>query len=117
MHYFVEGTIRHIGEVQTFGDKFKKREFILETDEAYPEKLKLDFINDNVDALDTFMVNEVVTVAFVVKGSEYQGKHYVNLRAIAICEVIDERAEKEFAKAKKDNKRVQQLLDSVKVKK
>lgn len=62
--------------------------------------------------MDTFSINEVVTVAFVVKGNEYNGKFFNNLRAIAICERIDGRVEKEQAKAKKDNKRVQALLDA-----
>jgi hypothetical protein len=119
MHYFRNGSIVSIGETQSFGDKFKKREFILETEEKYPEKIKMEFINDDVDVLDRFIEGEVVTVAFLVKGSEYQGKHFVNIRAIAICEVVDGRVEKEFEKSKKekDNKRVQDLLDSVKVKK
>jgi hypothetical protein len=116
MHYFLDGAIKQIGEVQEFGN-FKKREFIVKTEEQFPEIIKLEFINENVDALDTFSVNEVVTVAFVVKGNEYQGKFYNNLRAIAICERVDGRVEKEMAKAKKENKRVQQLLESAKLKK
>lgn len=116
MQYFLDGTIKQIGETQEFGN-FKKREFLVKTEEQYPEFVKLEFINDNVDVLDRFSLNEVVTIAFVVKGSEYQGKFFNNLRAIAICERIDGRVEKEQAKAKKDNKRVQDILDSVKVKK
>lgn len=111
MHYFLDGTIKQIGEVQEFGN-FKKIEFVVKTEEQFPEIVKLEFINENVDALDTFSLNEVVTVAFVIKGNEYQGKFYNNLRAIAICEYVDGRVEKELAKAKKDNKRVQQLLDA-----
>ena len=67
--------------------------------------------------LDRFILNEVVTIAFVIKGNEYQGKFYNNLRAIAIAERIDGRVEKEHAKAVKNNKRVQELLDSAKQKK
>lgn len=115
MHYFLDGEIKQIGKVQEFGN-FKKIEFIIKTDGQFPEIVKLEFINENVDVLDTFSVNEIVTVAFVVKGNEYQGKFYNNLRAIAICERVDGRVEKEMAKAKKENKRVQQLLDSAKLK-
>ena len=111
MQYFLDGTIKQIGETQEFGN-FKKREFLVKTEEQYPEFVKLEFINDNVDVLDRFSLNEVVTIAFVVKGNEYQGKFFNNLRAIAICERIDGRVEKEQAKAKKDNKRVQDILDS-----
>lgn len=116
MHYFVDASIKQIGEIQEFGN-FKKREFVVTTDEKYPEIIKFEFINDQVDVLDRFILNEVVTIAFVIKGNEYQGKFYNNLRAIAIAERIDGRVEKEHAKAVKNNKRVQELLDSAKQKK
>lgn len=118
MHYFRNGCLVSIGETQTFGDKFKKREFILETDEKYPQKLKMEFINEHVDVLDKYIEGEMVTVAFLTMGSEYQGKYFVNLRAIAICEIVEGRVEKEFEKSKKDNKNAQQaLLASIAVKK
>lgn len=116
MHYFVDASIKQIGEVQEFGN-FKKREFVVKTDEQFPEIIKFEFINEQVDVLDRFVLNEVVTIAFTIKGNEYQGKFYNNLRAIAIAERVDGRVEKEQAKAKKDNKRVQDILDSVRTKK
>ena len=42
----MDASIKSIGETQTFGEKFQKREFVVETDEQYPETLKLEFIND-----------------------------------------------------------------------
>ena len=51
MHYFMNGSIKSIGETQTFGDKFQKREFVVVTDEQYSETLKLEFINKEYDLL------------------------------------------------------------------
>lgn len=116
MHYFMNASIKSIGETQTFGDKFQKREFIVDTDEQYPETLKLEFINDQVDALDTFIVGEMVTVAFIPKGNEYLGKHYVQLRAIAISGVADSFVEKENKKSKITNKATQKLVDELRKK-
>jgi hypothetical protein len=113
MHYFMNGSIKSIGETQKFGDKFQKREFVVETDEQYPETLKLEFTNEQVDALDSFSVGEVITVAFIPKGNEYQGKHYVQLRAIAISGVADKFVEKENQKAKTLNKATQKLVDEL----
>jgi len=113
MHYFMNASIKSIGETQSFGEKFQKREFVVETDEQYPETLKLEFINDQCDALDTYSVGEVVTVAFVPKGNEYQGKYYVQLRAIAISGVTDKFVEKENKKAKTLNKATQKLVDEL----
>jgi hypothetical protein len=116
MVFFVDGSIKEISETQDFGN-FKKREFVIETDEKFPEIMKLEFINENVDVLDRFIIGEVVTIAFTCKGAEYQGKYFNNLRAVAICEHVDGRVEKELAKAKKDNKRIQKLMDELKQKK
>jgi hypothetical protein len=117
MHYFVDGSIVSIGETQSFG-KFSKREFIIQTEDKFPEKLKMEFINENVEVLDRYCEGEMVTVAFITKGSEYQGKYFVNLRAIAICEIVEGRTQKEFDKSKKENKNAQQaLLASIAVKK
>ena len=114
MHYFMDASIKSIGETQTFGEKFQKREFVVETDEQYPETLKLEFINDQCDVLDRFVVGEVVTVAFIPRGNEYQGKHYVQLRAIAISEVANGYVDKEFKKSKVKNKKTQQLVEAIK---
>lgn len=100
MNYFFEGALKSIGETQTFGEKFKKREFVVVTEDKYPESVKFEFVNDDVDALDKYMVGEMVTVAFVIRGNEYQGKHYVNLKAIAIGELVEGRVEAEFEKNK-----------------
>ena len=113
MHHFMNASIKSIGETQSFGEKFQKREFVVETDEQYPETLKLEFINDQCDALDTYSVGEVITVAFVPKGNEYQGKYYVQLRAIAISGVADKFVEKENKKAKTLNKATQKLVDEL----
>jgi hypothetical protein len=112
MHYFLEGSIKEISETQTFGEKFKKREFVVKVEDgSYPEFVKFELVNDDVENLDRFIVGEVVTIAFIIKGNEYNGKYYVNLRAIAIGEVIDDMAEKEFQKSKKNNKKLQKELE------
>jgi hypothetical protein len=112
-HSFFNASIKSIGETQTFGEKFQKREFIVDTDEQYPETLKLEFVNDQCDVLDRFSVGEVVTIAYVLKGNEYQGKYYVQIRAIAISGVADKFVEKEHKKAKLLNKVTQKLVDEL----
>jgi hypothetical protein len=112
MHYFLEGHIIKIYESQSFG-KFTKREFLIETDDIEPEQLKLEFHNDDVSVLDKFCEGEMVTVAFVIKGSEWQNKHFTNLKAIAIAEVVDGKVYDEFKKAKATpkNKNFQKIVD------
>lgn len=83
-HYLFNGKIKQISETQSFTN-FRKREFVVtETDNQYPSDIKFEFIGDNADVMDNYNVNDSVTVAFVLKGNEYNGKYYTNLRAIAI---------------------------------
>lgn len=84
MDYLLEGSIKSIDDTQTFKGDFKKREFVVSTDETYPQEVKFEMVNDTVEYLDNFNINDKVKVAFTVRGNEYNGKHYVNLRAIAV---------------------------------
>ena len=77
------GTIKLIGEVQTFDSGFRKVEFVLTTnDEKYPQDVKFEISQDKVD--DFLKYNKVgsyVDVDFNVRGNEYKGKYYVSLNA------------------------------------
>jgi len=81
--YEMTGTIRHIGETQSFGEKgFTKREFLVEEiDGKYPQTLKMEAVRDGCACLDAYRVGDPVTVSFNLRGSEYKGKHYVSLQA------------------------------------
>ena len=84
MSLLQEGILKSIEDTQVISDKFKKREFVIETNEQYPQQIKFEFVNDNVDVLDGFNIGEHVKVAFTIRGNEYKGKIYNNLRGIAI---------------------------------
>jgi len=77
------GTIKLIGEKQTFDSGFQKVEFVLTTnDEKYPQDIKFEIVQDRVDDFIKFnKVGSVVDVSFNVRGNEYQGKYYVSLNA------------------------------------
>ena len=77
------GTIKLIGDVQTFDSGFRKVEFVITTnDEKYPQDVKFEISQDKVD--DFIKYNKVgacVDVDFNVRGNEYNNKYYVNLSA------------------------------------
>ena len=79
----LKGTIKVIGEKQTFDSGFQKVEFVLTTnDEKYPQDVKFDIVQDKVDDFLKYnKVGSVVDVDFNVRGNEYQGKNYVSLSA------------------------------------
>lgn len=67
----IKGTIKTIGEVQTFGTGFQKREFILVTHEQYPQPLSIEVIQDKIDILNPFQEGEDATVGINLKGREW----------------------------------------------
>ncbi len=90
-HYKFEGTIKIIGETQTFKNNFKKREIVITSDDEYPQDIKFEFTDENgINALDNYLEGERVVIAFVLRGNEYQGKYYTSNKAIAIGEAVTE---------------------------
>ena len=41
----LQGTVKKIGETQTFASGFQKREMVLLTDEQYPQPIQIDFLS------------------------------------------------------------------------
>ncbi|WP_278494886.1 DUF3127 domain-containing protein [Chryseobacterium arthrosphaerae] len=65
------GTIRDIHQTQTFGNNFQKREFILVTEEQYPQTLIIEISADRVDLLDKFNPGDNVIVGINIRGREW----------------------------------------------
>tara|TARA_R110000751_G_scaffold303492_1_gene418211 strand:- start:806 stop:1147 length:342 start_codon:yes stop_codon:yes gene_type:complete len=76
----IVGKIKVINETQTFDSGFQKREIVVTTEETYPQDIKLEFTKDKCSILDQYKVGQSVTVAFNLRGNEYNGKYYVNLQ-------------------------------------
>jgi len=83
----VTGKIKGIFDEQVFASGFTKREFVITTEEQYPQDIKLEFVKDKCSLLDKFKIGQSVKVSFNLRGSEYNGKYYVNLNAWRIEEV------------------------------
>ncbi len=73
--------IKVILDTQTFGSGFAKREFVITTEEKYPQDVKLEVIKEKVALLDKFSEGQRVKASFNLRGNEYKGKYYVNLQA------------------------------------
>lgn len=77
----LNGTIKEIMKTQEFDSGFTKREFVVTTQETYPQDIKLELIKDKCSMLDSYSVGDPVGVQFNLRGNEYNGKYYVNLQA------------------------------------
>ncbi|KAB1063823.1 MULTISPECIES: DUF3127 domain-containing protein [Salibacter] len=77
----IHGKIKEIFDAQEFKSGFKKREFVVTTQEQYPQDIKLELYNDKCDMIDGHQKGEEVTVHFNLRGNEYNGRYFVNLNA------------------------------------
>lgn len=75
----ISGKIKVIGEHQVFDSGFSKVQLVITSDEQYPSDIPIDFLKDKGDLLQNFNVGDSVKVSINIRGSEYNGKHYVSL--------------------------------------
>ena len=85
MEYQITGRIKVIMDLQTFDSGFTKREFVVTTQEQYPQDVKMELIRDRTNLIEQFNVGDMITTSFNVRGNEYQGRYYVNLQAWRIA--------------------------------
>lgn len=81
MNFSVKGKLHKIFETETKSASFKSREFILLTDEKYPQYIKFQLVQDNVSKIDSITEGSEIEVHFDLRGKENQGKFFTNLQA------------------------------------
>lgn len=69
-----------VGGTSQKGNVWKKREYVLETQETYPRKVFFNFFGDRVDQFP-LQVGQVVKISFDIDSREYNGRWYVECRA------------------------------------
>ena len=67
----LQGTVKKVGETQTFASGFQKRELVLLTEEQYPQPIQIDFLSDKIDLLNSVSEGESVKVAINIRGREW----------------------------------------------
>ena len=85
MSYESSGTIRLINDTQVISDTFSKREFVIDTPGEFSQALKFEFVQDKCGILDGYQPGQQVTVHFNIRGSENQGRYFVNLNSWRIA--------------------------------
>ena len=67
----LQGTVKKIGETQTFASGFQKRELVLLTDEQYKQPIQIDFLSDKIDLLNNVSEGESVKIGINIRGKEW----------------------------------------------
>lgn len=73
------GTIYNIGEVRRISDKFSVQDFVIQTEEKYPQTVVFSLTNDKMSLLNGYEIGDRIKVAFNLTGREYNGKFYNTL--------------------------------------
>lgn len=81
MAYELSGTIKKIFDQQDFPSGFYKQEFVVTTDERFPQDIKLDCLKEKVEMLKNFQEGSAVKVSFDVRGREWNDRFFVDLTA------------------------------------
>ena len=68
----VEGKLKRIHDEQVISDRFKKREFVIETEEQYPQVLMFQLVQDKTNLIDQFSIGDKVEIFFNLRGREWQ---------------------------------------------
>jgi single-strand DNA-binding protein len=76
----VKGKIMLVSGVTERGEKkFKTADFIVETDEKYPQRIKFELLGDNTKLIQDLQKAISGEVFFNLKGKEWNGKFYNSL--------------------------------------
>lgn len=74
----IKGTITHIGETKTFGQKgFTKRDLVIQTEEKFPQELLVEATKDKCAELDAMSKGQTISVACNLKGRRWEGPNGV----------------------------------------
>ena len=85
----IEGKIIKIFDAVKVSETFTKRELIIETDDRYPQTVKIDFTQNLTTILDDKKEGQTVKVYFNVRGRQWQDKYFVSLNGWRIEVVKD----------------------------
>ncbi len=61
------------------GNSWKKREYVLETQETYPKKVHFDLFGDRADQYP-LNVGDVITLSFDIESREFNNRWYTSIR-------------------------------------
>ena len=90
----IAGTLVQKFDDQVINDRFKKREFVIQTEGDYPQEIILEFQNDKCELLDSFNVGDKVECKINIRGRKWEGpngtRYFVTLQSWAINRVLEE---------------------------
>jgi single-strand DNA-binding protein len=75
------GRIKVIKDEQTFASGFTKREFVVTTEEQYPQDISFELLKEKGELITKYNTGDRIKVSFDIRGREWQGKYFNSLVA------------------------------------
>lgn len=69
----IDGLLHLKKDTQVVSEKFQKREFVIKTDDQYPQFITFQLTQDKCQLLDAYPVGSAITVHFNLRGREWNG--------------------------------------------
>tara|TARA_Y100000389_G_scaffold106914_1_gene103912 strand:- start:603 stop:986 length:384 start_codon:yes stop_codon:yes gene_type:complete len=67
----LNGKVVTIFPKNQISEKFAKREIVIETEDQYPQKIIIQFVQDKCELLDSYMTGEEVKIGVNINGREW----------------------------------------------
>lgn len=77
----VEGILLKKFDTQQINETFRKREFVVQIGDRYPQPVKFDLTQDRCILIDNYEEGQAIKVHFDLRGREWQGRYFVDLSA------------------------------------
>lgn len=71
------------GGTSKAGKEWRKREYVLETQETYPKKVCFNLFGDRIDQYP-IAIGDIVTVSYDLESREFNGRWYTDVRAYKV---------------------------------
>jgi len=69
----ITGEVIHVGELKTYGSNgFQKAEFVIKTDEEYPQEIPIECAGKKADLIEKVSVGESVDVYVNLRGNYWE---------------------------------------------
>ena len=81
MGFEIKGKVKKIFEQQDFPSGFYKRDFVITTEEQYPQDVKFTAVKERTEQVAKLQEGALVLVKFDIRGREYNDNFYVDLNA------------------------------------
>ncbi len=81
MSYELKGKLYKVFPTESKTDTFQAREFVVETQENYPQLVKFQLTQDKCGLIDGYSEGEELIVHFDLRGREWNEKFFTNLQA------------------------------------